>query len=383
MDRLAPETLRPVWMGSDQTAYPEAPPPCRLWLAVFCALWLSGCAKTGEPRPPVVLIPKPAMDLTVRQVSDQVLLTVALPATNTDGSPVTTLGSVQIYRRGDGDRENAAPLAEAEFLHGAEQIASIPADQIARDTGAATLSFRDELLLPDRSVIYQRAFRYALRFSNRRGRSAGISNQAFIAPVPVPPAPGGLDARVTRDAIVLQWLPPSHNLDGSVPPRIAGHNIYRSEDPGRMPGVPLNSEPIRESSFEDRSFEFDRTYGYVVAVVASRENPSAESLASPMLAVTPRDTFAPGAPQNFNVVVASGSVVLLWAAPSDSDVAGYRVYRRESGIADWKPLTPALLEGLSHRDSTAQAGRKYEYRVSAVDRHGNEGPHAESSAEIP
>jgi fibronectin type 3 domain-containing protein len=171
-------------------------------------------------------------------------------------------------------------------------------------------------------------------------------------------------------------------MDGSVPPRIAGYNVYRSEDPKSFSAVPLNHEPVKNPEFEDRNFEFDKTYFYCVSVVGSRENPYAESLASTSATVVARDTFPPGAPQNLNAVVAGPAVLLLWVPPPQRDVAGYRIYRRLEG----EPATPMLQQELvktpSFRDEKAQQGKTYIYRVTAVDTHGNEGPAAEAAVEV-
>jgi hypothetical protein len=170
-------------------------------------------------------------------------------------------------------------------------------------------------------------------------------------------------------------------MDGSQPPRLEGYKIYRSEDPQNFPLASLNAEPVQKAEFEDRTFQFDKTYYYSVSVVASRENPYAESLVSPSLTVSPRDTFPPGMPDNLNGVMADGTVLLLWAAPPDRDLAGYRIYRRDPDSESFRSLQPELLTGLSYRDEKIQAGRRLEYRVTAVDSHGNEGPAAQVQVE--
>jgi fibronectin type 3 domain-containing protein len=40
------------------------------------------------------------------------------------------------------------------------------------------------------------------------------------------------------------------------------------------------------------------------------------------------------------------------------------------------------VSSLSYRDEKVQAGRKYQYRITAVDTHGNEGLAAEAAVEI-
>lgn len=351
-------------------------------LLLVCPLFLTGCAKTGEPHPPAVLVPKPAADLVARQYSDQVLLAFSMPAQNTDGSPVDVLGSIEIWRRTDERTNKAFALTDPEFLKGAEKIQSIAADKISAFQRDKMILIRDDLAFADRSSIYSKEFRYAVRFVNRKRQSAGLSNQSIVAPVPIPPPPRNLSAEVTQDFIRLKWAAPAENMDGSVPPRIAGYNIYRTEDPKNFPAAPLNHDLVSKPEFEDRDFVFDKTYYYSVSIVGSRENPYGESLASAALALLPRDTFPPGAPQNLNGVAAGPAVLLLWAAPPERDVAGYRVYRREDGETAPRLLQQELVKALSYRDEKVQQSRKYSYRVTAVDTYGNEGPAAEAEVEI-
>ncbi len=353
-----------------------------LLLFLSFQLFLTGCAKIGTPHPPAVLVPKPAADLAARQYSDDVLLTVSAPTQNTDGSRVTSLGFVELWRRIEPPTAAAAPLGQELFFEGAEKIMMIPGDQVTGLKHGNSLVLTDGLTLPDRAQIYSRLFRYAVRFLNRKKQNAGLSNQAVIVPVPIPPAPGVLAAEVTQDFIRLKWTAPAENMDGSTPPRIAGYNIYRSENPNSFPPAPLNQGPVLKPEYEDRSFEFDHTYYYSVSVVGSVENPYAESRASPPLQVAPRDTFPPGAPVNLNAVEAGPAVLLLWGPPPQRDVAGYRIYRQADGEPEVRLQEKELVTAMSYRDEKVQPGKKYTYRVTAVDTHSNEGSAAVTELEV-
>ena len=349
-------------------------------LLCLCLLGLEGCAKIGEPQPPQVLVPKPAADLAARQFSDRILLTVSEPVANTNGSRVTTLDRVEIFRLA-GDRQDAGLLQEEAFLARAEQIQSIYARELPGHLRDGALAFWD-LQPVDHASFYAQGFRYAVRFVNRKNQTAGLSNQAFVAPVPIPAAPEGLSCELFHDRIRLSWKAPEKNADGSAPARIAGYNVYRSEDPKTLPVTPLNPAPVPTPDFEDRSFEFDKTYYYAVSVVGSRENPYAESLTSDPLPVSPVDKFPPGAPKNLDAVVEKGIVTLLWSPPDDADLAGYRVYRKEEGSAARALLQAQLVTTWSFRDDHAVPGKKYEYSVAAVDTHGNEGQASTVAVEV-
>jgi len=350
------------------------------YLAFLCLLGLVSCAKVGEPQPPQVLVPKPAVDLAARQYGDRILLTVSMPSQNTNGSRLMTLGSVEILRI-TGDRQSGRPLPEDAFLAQALSLGAIAAPDLARYRKDSSLFFPDPAPVGSAS-FYKQGFRYAIRFINRRNQTAGLSNQVTIAPVPIPSAPDRLVSAVMPDIIKLTWNEPSANADGSTPARIAGYNIYRTEDPKAVPTVPINAVPLTKPEFEDRSFEFDKTYYYAVSVVASPENPYAESLPSALQSVAPRDTFPPSIPKSLDAVAENGVVTLLWEAPDDNDVAGYRVYRKEKDATARVLLQPQLVAALSFRDDQVRHGIQYEYSVAAVDAHGNEGPAATIVVEV-
>ncbi len=356
-----------------------------LLLAPLAAIVMAaaGCAKVADPQPPEILVPAPASDLKAIQYSDQVVLTFSAPSLNTNGSAVTTLRDIEIFRLAGSERDSTDPIPDAELLRRAEKLATISSARMNEYLSGQTLVFHDPLALKDRSEIYARSFRYAVRFINRKNQTAGLSNQVLVAPVPIPLPPAGLKSTMTEHFIGLTWTPPEANLDGSTPPRIVGYNLYRSEDPDHFPSMPLNPSPLLNPEFEDRSFQFDRKYYYVVSIVGSRDHPYAESLPSEPLLVAAQDIFPPGPPGNLNAVLDGGRVILLWSPPPEEDVAGYYVYRKEEQDQAWIQLQKEMSVQLSFRDATAESGKIYDYEVCAVDSHGNKSVPARARIEVP
>jgi fibronectin type 3 domain-containing protein len=65
-------------------------------------------------------------------------------------------------------------------------------------------------------------------------------------------------------------------------------------------------------------------------------------------------------------------VDLSWSINAEPDLAGYRVYRSEQQEDKGQLVTPDLLLSPAYRDTSVAPGHQYWYRVSAVDRSGNE-----------
>lgn len=83
----------------------------------------------------------------------------------------------------------------------------------------------------------------------------------------------------------------------------------------------------------------------------------------------PVDTVAPAAVLDVEAVYVQGAIEVTWAAGSEADLVGYRVYRSVNSAT-------ATLLGVStsttYQDATVQTGVSYRYEVTAVDETGNE-----------
>jgi hypothetical protein len=67
----------------------------------------------------------------------------------------------------------------------------------------------------------------------------------------------------------------------------------------------------------------------------------------------------------------ANTVLLLWAPSPSSDLAGYRLYKKEKAAIDRPLIQPDLIRALSFRDSKVDPEKTYEYEIEAVDTHGN------------
>ena len=81
---------------------------------------------------------------------------------------------------------------------------------------------------------------------------------------------------------------------------------------------------------------------------------------------------------------AAVAIDLSWQPVTDSDLAGYAIYRRE-GDAPWQRISPAepLIPPDFH-DAQVQPGHTYRYAVSAIDLGGHESARsAETEETVP
>jgi len=83
----------------------------------------------------------------------------------------------------------------------------------------------------------------------------------------------------------------------------------------------------------------------------------------------PVDTVAPAAILDIQAQVVQGAIEVSWSAGSESDLAGYRVYRSVNGTA---ATLMGFTANTTYVDNDVNARSGYRYEVTAVDQAGNE-----------
>jgi len=345
-------------------------------VAVLALAALLACGIPGAPQPPSLALPRTVQNLQAVRKGDKVTLTWTTPRETTDRTRVKHLGVTRICRAVD-------VVAPAECV---EKVGSVPP---APTPLAAAASFTDTLSRQLQETHPAGFASYAVEVENTRGRSAGLSNQVTVALAPTLPPPSRLSAQVTADGV---------NLSASVElgPEYAGLNavyhLYRRSQ-GTQQELDLGESAARIVSgrnysliFLDRSAEWEKAYLYKIAALTVEtvqgKDERIEGNDSTEIEVFVHDVFPPAVPTGLQAV-SSGTpqqpfIDLSWAPDSESDLAGYNVYRHEEGAAPVK-INSEVVKAPTYRDTAVQPGRRYSYAVSAVDVRGNE---SERSAEM-
>jgi hypothetical protein len=387
---------------SNASAAPRRPPASfprsSLLLALFFLFVLSGCGAPGEPSPPRRVVPQAVSDLAARQLGDGVLLSFTLPKKAADGLALAERPSVEIYRGTPAPR--GKPAANALRL-----VFTIPPALLDDYLTGGQVQFRDPL--PPESVAKPdgEPLVYTVRTRASQKRASADSNAAALRVYPVPQPINDVQARVTESAIELSWTPPAQSASGAPLPPLAGYRVYRAElEPPADAAAPQEDSKLKrkaplellgspsEAKFRDTQIEFGRAYLYFVRSVARYGSEVIESADSAPVVVSPRDVFPPAPPKNIVAIAvpaagdAAAHIELSWSIGEETDLAGYNVYRTEGSEASARGerLNRQLVLGPAFRDITAVPGRRYTYRVTSVDRTGNESaPSASVSLDFP
>jgi hypothetical protein len=229
---------------------------------------------------------------------------------------------------------------------------------------------------------------YAVSVLNSYGRSAGLSNQVQVPAAPTLPPPPNPAAHLSASGVELTWnaVPASADVPGiKYEYRIYRRDVATNHD--AVAGeVPVSSDA--KPSFLDTGFEWEKTYDYRVAVVTVVNRPDGleqvEGDDSIFVRVVAHDVFPPATPAGLQAVFSGPGqkafIDLIWAGNSESDLAGYNVYRRDVGSEPVK-INTELVKTTAFRDTNVVPGHEYSYSISAVDARGNESSRSEEASE--
>jgi hypothetical protein len=327
----------------------------------------------GAPLPPSLNLPDRVGDLTAVRTGGQVMLTWTMPTKNTDKMLLKGTIAVRVCR----NEQEAAGCTAAASL----QVAPGKSGRFSDTLPAALTAGQPRLLT------------YFVELDNRKGRSAGLSNGAEIVAGEAPAAVEGLSAEMRREGVLLRWTaapvaaPWGMRLDRKLltPPAKKPEPQAREEGLLATPAEPLERILLASAATDrvlDKDIHFGERYEYRAQRVArvSVEGKTLE-LAGPLSEPVRIDTvnvFPPGVPRGLAAVSSAGengegpSIDLSWQPDTEADLAGYIVYRREEG-AGWQRISPAQpVVGPGYRDANVEAGKRYEYAVSAIDQDGHE-----------
>jgi fibronectin type 3 domain-containing protein len=201
-----------------------------------------------------------------------------------------------------------------------------------------------------------------------RALESDLSNLVDVPILDVSGPIEGIQCVTTEKAVEVHFSPPTRTLSGEAIHDLAGYRIYRNST-GRTGSFELRGETTA-SPYQDAQFDFGKTYFYQVRAIFGQPGHLALSEASATEKISPRDVFPPAPPQGLSSIYAAAAVELIWNANTESDLAGYNVYRVENQTP--VRVNKELVRTPIFRDAAATPGKTLSYYVTAVDLSGNE-----------
>ncbi|MEA2709427.1 MAG: large repetitive protein, partial [Phycisphaerales bacterium] len=222
-------------------------------------------------------------------------------------------------------------------------------------------------------AIIPNAYLMTMDYFGTEGTNYDFNDNVYlitnIKPENAPSAPTGLGASASGAGIALNW-------DDNTEANLVGYNVYRGSA-AAGPFTKLNSTLIESSEFVDVAAPLGQTSYYIIKAVDNVGNESGNNAAIGATRTT--DTAPPAIPKSFTASGSATGIQLNWADNTDSDFAGYNLFRATSLDGPWTQLNVSLLTSSSYFDSGAASNVTTYYHVEAVDTSGNKSAPATAS----
>ncbi len=298
--------------------------------ALLWFVWLTGCAYLGPPKPPALYIPTRITDLRAAEYGDRIVVQFTIGPLTTDGLALKSVKTVEV---------RVAVGNSPQILH-------VP----ATSPGPVDHDF------PAKDWVGKQVT-LTVRATGPKGKAADWSNSVTLAVGEPLATPADFKAVADPKGVRLSWV-------GSAEER---YRIFR----GAGDAMPQQLAESDKAEYVDTTVDFGSPYRYFVQAVAGEQR---QSGVSPIVGVTPADTFPPAVPAGLIAVAGVNSIELSWQPNTEDDLAGYQVYRSPAGGAAERIAGPVDAPNFS--DRTVEIGKRYSYTITSIDRTGNESAHS-------
>jgi len=227
------------------------------------------------------------------------------------------------------------------------------------------------VLFVDKNAPIGQQVTYKIEFVNEAGEPNG-ENLALTATMQEQSLalPQNLKASHQGDRLTLTWEYPRAKKDDKV---IQFHVYKKSgqgdERVGNEVIIRNNAKETHELTFEVQQIGIKQTYFVKAVDISGRE-----SAPSQAISYTITDDKAPNTIGDISATARGSKIVVSWSTGTDTDLAGYYVYRSPRMRDGYQKINKKALDPLTtfFVDSTAKAGHNFSYKVTAVDLSENE-----------
>jgi hypothetical protein len=306
--------------------------------------------------PPVRVLPERIGDLMIDVRPGRQVLLWSVPDANTDGS---------------------RPAAIRRFVILGKRLQRDAAGCVWCEEGFREIG-RIDLPRPDNARIVNGVVEYAIQpvspgemlalkvvAQNPSGWISDDSNHLLVHGYEPWPAPSEVTIDPAAAVARLSWSKPRGLQTGDDHPRLYGYRVYR-----RLPGADwsmASHDVVADTEYIDVGLKDWQAYEYAVTTVSMfRETPWESPLSAPVR-VVPGDYSPPAPVAGFTAFPYAGGIQLVWQANQESDLLAYRIFRIDEAsgrVQLWREVPPGVTEVF---DAGVRAGRRYGYRIIAVD----------------
>ena len=308
-----------------------------LLISALACLFSIGCGSVGEPLYPAVNIPSRISDLSAVERGNQIEIAFTIPPLTTEGLTLKAIGSVELRagaNRGPGFRSD-------------EWAAAATREDVPAPSGPGPVRVR----VAAQPFIGKEVI-VGVRLANSKGRLSDWSNFVTLKIDEPLATPANFKAEAVPQGVSLSWTEPATSQ----------FRVYRKAEQDRQPSLLGTTQ---EPNYLDSSADYGKAYEYYVEGVRDQ---AVSDTAGPV-SITPKDVFPPAVPSGVTASAGVDSIELAWERNTELDFKEYRVLRSEGGGAFVQ--IAAGLDAPSYSDRGVESGKRYRYRIVAVDQAGN------------
>ncbi len=318
-----------------------------LTLLLALSLLISGCGRKTPPVPPETVLPTVISDLRQHLDEHGVTLTWTAPTRTVQGDKLSKIDGFELLR---------AVVAEDDYCEGCPIKFGRPIKINANEAKPGSkITYREAVLRPGYRYLYQ------VRTKLGWYHASGGSNIISFAWNTLISAPARLTAEAGDRKITISWPAPTTLIDGSKVSKNLRYQIFRSIAGDQL--TPLGP-PITATTFTDTSVENGKRYYYKVQPLNDKNSVGMMSEAAQ---ARPHDLTPPAPPRDIIAVQTKSGIKILWQQSMESDLAGYRIYRRRSDQSKGTLVGKVSSEALMYLDTTAITAATWYYTVTAYD----------------
>ncbi len=325
-------------------------------LLLLITFSFSACGKRGKPLPPSLVVAEKITDLRLVVKPGVRKLAWSIPKKNSDGSKPVDLIAFKIRLKKVARELDSCRFCDEGFFD--YKTINLLKPETGQQAGAT-------FYLPVPEIEPDFVYVFAVVSLNSRGWSSEVSNKLALFALPQILPPAKVVLTPTASVVEISWQVPK------LPADFTGKLFYRVYR--RQPQVSgsrwkmITPTPLTDTHFIDVGLNDWHAYDYVITAVVNLEETSRESNYSKIVQIVPGDYTAPEKLENFSAFNYQAGIQLLWDPSSASDLAGYKVYRRDEVTGLEKTIAVLPPAQSEYFDLDLVKGRTYYYRVTAFD----------------
>ncbi len=307
------------------------------------------CGLKAPPVPYPLAKPVAITNLTAMARGKSIMLLWKIPDKNTDGSALKDIKGFNLVRAG------------------------IPISRTGTDEKEVYKQWRYDyksgdhyMSINDTDLEYGYRYSYLVLTVTKNDIVSDPSNPVVVSwDKPFMP-PSHIRAQSGSHFIELSWDRPESYSDGSKIRTTVYYNLYRSLKMDNFPLFPINPALISGTTYIDGDLQDNVPYFYEVTGVSKVSDTAVESVPSAEIMAVPVDLVSPARPYGLAGAPLKNGIALSWESNTESDILGYRLYRRSGNSKVFKQLNVQPVSGTTYVDTGAQRGYNT-YYVTAVD----------------